>query len=52
MAYKDKGGRVLKAAPITVGAGAVDLDGGKAKRPGFFVGVWRERQKFSKLGSE
>ena len=43
MACKEQGGRVLKAATLTVGAGVVDLAGGKAKRLGVFVEVLRDR---------
>ena len=32
--YKKEGGCVLKAAPLAVGTGAVDLAGGKGKRLG------------------
>ena len=43
---KRKGGRVLKVALLAVDAGAVESDGGKAKRPGLFMGVLRGGQMF------
>ena len=33
----------MEAAPLAVGAGAMYLDGGKAKHPGVFVEVLRDR---------
>ena len=41
--YKEEGGCIIEDAPLAVGAGAVHLDGGKAKRLGFFVEVLSSR---------
>ena len=46
---KRKGGRVLKVALLAVDAGAVESDGGKAKRPGVFMGVLRGGQMFMEV---
>ena len=43
MSYKEEGKRVLESAPIAVGEGEVNYSGRKAKRSGFFVGVFRDR---------
>ena len=41
--YEEEGERVVNAELIVVGAGAVYLAGRKAKRPGVFVEVLRDR---------
>ena len=41
---------LLEAAPLAVGAGAEDLDGAKAKHPGVFMELLRDRQRFMNLG--
>ena len=46
MSYEEEGARGLEDAPIVKGTGAVELYGGKEKRPGFFVKVLRYRQTF------
>ena len=51
-AYSEEGERVIKMAPLTVGAGAVDLDRGKVKCPRLFLEVLRDRQSFSEGGSD
>ena len=43
---------VIEAALIAVGAGEVGLYGGGEKRPGVFVEVLRERQRFIEVVSE
>ena len=50
MSYKEEGQPVIEATPLAVGTGEVDLVGWKAKCPGFFVEVLRERLRFSNLG--
>ena len=44
--YEKEGEHVLEAAPLTVGAGPVELDGGKSICPGIFLGVLRDSQIF------
>ena len=46
MAYKYEGKRIFKAVPLGVGAGAVEFVRGKAKRPGFFMKIFRDIQSF------
>ena len=46
---KSKGGRVLKVALLAVDAGAMESDGGKAKRPGVFMGVLSGGQMFMEV---
>ena len=43
MAYEEEVEKIIKAAPLEVGTGAVESYGGKAKRPGVFVDILRER---------
>ena len=52
MAYTEEGEHNLEAAPLALGTGVVDYAGGKAKCPGLFVEVLRDRQRFSEVGSE
>ena len=44
MAYTEEGEHNLEAAPLALGTGVVDYAGGKAKCPGLFVEVLRDRQ--------
>ena len=48
-AYKEEVKYVIEAVPLAVGAGAVDLSGGREKHPGVFVEVWRYRKRFMEL---
>ena len=45
-AHKEELERVLEATVIAVGAGAVESAGGKVKRPGVFVEIFRGRRGF------
>ena len=49
MTYEEYGGCVLAVAPLTFGAGVMELAGGKAKCPGFFVEVLRDNQRFREV---
>ena len=49
--YDEEGEHVLEATPLVVGAEAVDLAGGKANSPRFFLEVLWDSQRFSELGS-
>ena len=40
---------VLKDATLAVGAGAPEADGVNAKRPGVFMEVLKDRQRFTEL---
>ena len=52
MAYEEEGERVLKVALLMEVEGAVESSVGKAKRPGIFVEVMREIQRFSEVGKD
>ena len=52
MVYKEEVERVLKAALLTIGTGAVGSSGWEAKRPGVFVEVLRVIQRFSEVVSD
>ena len=46
MSYKEEVEHVLEAAPLVVGVGAAELSGWKAKCPGLFVDIFRDRRGF------
>ena len=48
--YKEEVECALEAAPLVVGAGAVDLAGGKENSPGFFLEVLGKERRFSEVG--
>ena len=43
--YKKEGKRILEVAPIVVCARAVESSGGKAKRLGVFLDIFRDSQR-------
>ena len=48
--YEEEGEIIIKASPLAVGAGALELAGWKVKRPGVFAEVLRDKRRFLEVG--